>query len=354
MTGQTDLPRRATRHRAAHRRRSTGALRHTDPGNRRNRRRANRTLRILIYAALTLLSLVFVLFAWATFTYVSVSRELEPDDPQVVEEIHSELAPVEEIAEGDPTYVLIIGADRRPGQTRARSDTLLVMRLDPDSHRVGMLSIPRDTRVRIDGHGTTKINAAHAYGGPALAVRTVRQFTGLPIHHFVEIDFVGFTKIVDSMGGVWIDVDRSIDDTAGSDTGGVSDVTFIPAGYQRLSGAQALTYVRSRDFPEGDFARIRNQQRFLMAVTKQALTGSNFTRLPGTARSVAANVETDMSVSSLLRLANKFRELDDEDIVGYTVPGRPRSIRGVSYVIADESAAKRTIDAFRRGNDLNQ
>jgi len=226
---------------------------------------------------------------------------------------------------------------------------MILARVDTANHAISMLSIPRDSRVPVQGHGLDKITHANAYGGPALAIKTVKAWTGLPVNHYVEMNFEGFTAIVDAVGGVTVNVEREINDSHGSDTGGVSNVTHIAAGTQRLNAAQALTFVRSRAYPDGDFTRIKNQQKFLVAFAKQVLKGKNIARLPSIAEEVAGNITTDMSIPQLLGLAADFRDLTEADITRATVPGSTATIGGVSYVIPDETKAQVLFEQFRTG-----
>lgn len=294
------------------------------------------------------------LVAWAVYGYFNVVNKLAPSDPETAKEVKAALdTPAKESANttSAPEYIIILGTDARPGQTRARSDTILIARVDATSKSVTMLSIPRDSRVAIKGHGLDKITHANAFGGPALAIKTVKAFTGLPISHYVEINFAGFANIVDAMGGVVINVDRAINDSHGSDTGGVSNVTTISKGVQTLNGAQALTFVRSRAFADGDFTRIKHQQQFLKALATQALQSKNLMRLPAIISSAADNIETDMSVPQIVSFANEFRGFSGDSIRSYTVPGRTARINGVSYVIPDEEAAQTLIAAFAAGQE---
>jgi len=248
-------------------------------------------------------------------------------------------------------YVLILGVDRRSGRSRSQSDTILLMRIERGKKRVSMLSIPRDTLVEVPGYGVRKINSAHFYGGPALAIQTIKSYTGLPVHHYVKIEFTGFVGVVDAIGGVWIDVDQAIDDPMGATTGGVSNVTQIPAGRQKLSGTQALTYVRTRRAVGSDFTRIKHQQQFLKAVATQALATSNWSRLPSVVTAVANNVETDMSGSSLLSFARAFRSFDGSSARAYTAPGTSANVNGVACVIADKEASEVLFRAFAAGEE---
>lgn len=321
--------------------------RRSRPANRIHGRRPSLKA-VLAVSALVSLALVVGVFIWGALKYSSVATKLAPANIEDLNEVRGVLDADARDA-GDPRYILLLGADRRPGQSRARSDTILVVRIDSADDSLSMLSIPRDTRVPVDGHGLDKITHANAYGGPALAVKTVKEYTGLPIHHYLEVDFEGFTRIVNLVGGVTVTVDEPINDVHGSDTGGVSDVTYIPAGQQTLTAEQALTFVRTRAYAEGDFKRIENQQRFLTALMKQTMRGDNISRLPQIAEVAADSVETDMSVRQLLGFAQVLRNLSDGDIRGFTAPGTPGRISGVSYVIPDEEASRRLFEQFRMG-----
>lgn len=305
--------------------------------------------KILRRALIVGLVLLLAVGVWAGYKFRTITANLQPDS-ETPREIAAALDdPVAPDSDAEPLYILVLGADRRPGQTRARADTILVVRIDPESESTIMLSIPRDTRVAVDGYGMTKINHANAYGGPALTIKTVKQYTGLPIHHYVQMDFAGLAKVVDALGGVTVTVDKPISDRHGSNTGGVSDVTEIPAGTQRLNGAQALTFARSRNYPDGDFTRVRNQQKLLAALMKEAVEARNLPRLLTVAESVANNLDTDMSISELRQLASTFKEISSGAVEGYTAPGRPQMINGVSYVVPDERESAALFEAFRNG-----
>jgi LCP family protein required for cell wall assembly len=180
-------------------------------------------------------------------------------------------------AAGAGTNWLIVGSDSRAGldaqaQERLRTgdtagqrtDTIMVAHLPDNETRPTLLSIPRDLDVDIPGRGRNKVNAAFAFGGPALLVRTVEQLTGLRIDHYAEIGFGGFAKMVDAIGGVELDIPAEIRDDA---TGAV-----IPAGRQKLDGADALAFVRTRKSaatPRSDLDRVANQRRFIGAFVGQ-------------------------------------------------------------------------------------
>ncbi len=248
---------------------------------------------------------------------------------------------------GAPFYMIIMGVDNREGETRQRSDTLIVARVDPQQRAATLVSIPRDTRVEIPGEGTRKINAANALGGPALVIETVQEFTGLPISKYVEIDFNGFKDIVDALGGVTVNVPEKIQDPKAGDYD--ASAYTIYAGEQTLNGKQALTFVRSRNFPDGDFTRVKNQQLFIKALLKETLQVANAFKIPSIVDAVASNITTNMKVGELLSLANDMKGMDGDALETITMPGEAKTIGGASYVIADEEAFAAIIDRLEQG-----
>lgn len=292
---------------------------------------------------LAAIAVVLLLSGAAVASYLKgIDKRLQQNMGSAVSEVL-----VEPKKPSEPFYMLLMGSDRRPGETVARADTLIVARVDAEEKRVTLLSIPRDTRVAIPGHSTNKVNAAMVYGGPELAIQTISEFTGLPITHYLEIDFAGFAELVDAIGGVTLEVPEEIDDLKAANY--VEQFRYVPEGTQRLNGGQALTFVRSRDFPEGDLRRIQNQQTFLRALAEELLEIQNVLRLRSIVDVVVDNVKTDMSVSRILSLANEFRGMDPGAIEAVTMPGTPEYIGRVSYVIADEDALGELIARIDQG-----
>jgi polyisoprenyl-teichoic acid--peptidoglycan teichoic acid transferase len=210
----------------------------------------------------------------------------------------------------EPFNILLLGSDARPKEEAARADTIIVARVDPGEKRMWMLSIPRDTRVEIPDHGVNKINAATYLGGPALMIDTVEEFLDMPINHYMEVDFNGFQGIVDAMGGIYVNVGVEIDDWKASSHSPGRRAQRIEPGYQLLDGEHALTFVRSRDFPDADFTRMRHQQEFFKALASQSMRWGNVLKLPGMAREFAGNVSTDMGVGQILSIAQSLRGMD--------------------------------------------
>jgi polyisoprenyl-teichoic acid--peptidoglycan teichoic acid transferase len=221
--------------------------------------------RLLVGAAL-------LIFASAGATAVAAFREvdkikdaLDINPPLEI----PELAPSDP---GQPQTIMILGSDRRPknnaeGAAGGRSDTIILMRLDPSKNATAMMSLPRDLKVQIPGRGTDKINAAYERGGPRLTLRTVKQLLGISVNHVINIDFSGFYEGVNAIGCVYADVDRRYF----NDTAAYAYIN-VPAGYQRMCGRKALQYVRFRH-EDTDLVRSARQQDFLRQAKQQIGVG---------------------------------------------------------------------------------
>jgi len=231
------------------------------------------------------------------------------------------LAPV---ASGAPVNILLVGSDSRDGlskrelgkiQTTAvdgrRTDTIIVLHISPGREKAVMVSIPRDLRADVGGQ-TNRINAAFSLGGPDLMVKTVQEVTGLPIQHYAEIDFAGFLKVVDAVGGVRLcnRTDRTLDDRFAN--------LHMPPGCQQMNGIQALAFVRARHI-DSDFGRIGRQQEFLRAVMDKVASKGNLVNLPKLLRIadiVSAHVKTDdtLKTGEAIGLARRLRKLDQAHV----------------------------------------
>ncbi|MDP1809428.1 MAG: LCP family protein [Actinomycetota bacterium] len=245
---------------------------------------------------------------------------------------------------GDPVNIVLIGSDSRRGEA-ARSDTLIFMRVDFNRNRVYLMSIPRDTRVDIPGRGKDKINAAYAYGQASLAIRTVESFLGVDINHYVEVDFQGFKKLVDTLGGIDITVPKGINDRT------FAYRMFIPKGPQHMNGTTALNYVRYRH-GDSDFDRADRQQTFLRALAANTLNVKAIFKLPTIIRIFDENIGTDMSKRQMLSLGGFLRQLPKDRIETITLPGRPTIIGGISYVEPDRGALSAILGAIEAGRSI--
>ena len=227
--------------------------------------------------------------------------------------------------------VVLLGSDARADEV-SRSDTILIARSTG-----GMLSMPRDTLVKIPGVGEDKLNSAYAYGGPDLTVETLDNLTGVPIDDYAVIKFTGVEDVVNALGGVTIDVRQEI-------KLGIEGRKFtIQPGKQELNGGQALAYVRYRGGPQADIGRIGRQQRFISALAKEAISPLNWPRLPATINAAWSNIETNMNPLQAARFGAQYMVWGRGDPVEM-YPGTPQYIGGISYWVPDEKAGEQVID----------
>lgn len=239
--------------------------------------------------------------------------------------------------------LLLLGSDHReededdPG----RSDTIILVHVDPDQDYLSLLSLPRDLRVKIPGHGMNKINYAYAAGGGELTIRTIQELTGVDIDHYLEVDFNAFCDITDSLGGVYVDVDKRYY----NDNPRYELINLAP-GYRLLHGSDALDYVRFRRDLNLDFGRMERQQIFLSAIKDQAMGWDLPFRLPGLVSSLFSNVATDLGANDILELAYWGIGLNRENIRRIALVGVADELDEVSYVFVDDEDLARAVSDF--------
>ena len=273
-----------------------------------------------------LLGAALVVFASAGATAVAAFHEVD----RVVSalKIQPELELGTELAQtdpGKPQTIMLLGSDRRPKQNvegaaaGARSDTIILIRLDPSKRATAMMSLPRDLKVEIPGHGTDKINAAYEIGGPKLTLKTVKRLTGLRINHVINVDFAGFYQAVNAIGCVYADIDRRYY----NNSPGYAFIDVQP-GYQRMCGRKALQYVRFRH-EDNDLVRSARQQDFLRQAKQQIGVGRLINKRDKLVRIFGRNTSSDIrsraAVLRLLKLAvfsvdNPIREVHFEGEIG--------------------------------------
>ena len=205
--------------------------------------------------------------------------------------------------------------------------------------RISVLSIPRDTRVNIPDHGTHKINAAMALGGPELTAETIREWLEIPVDHYVVIYYNVFRRAVDLLGGITLYVDKPLHY---DDNWGDLHVHLEP-GWHHLNGEQALGYVRVRNV-DNDLGRIERQQRFLAAVKEHFRHPSTYLKLPQLLDAVDENLKSSLSYGQMLALAWFAKSVPSSNIQMATLPCRP----GRVYVYVDEEKARELVDRLFR------
>jgi LCP family protein required for cell wall assembly len=246
---------------------------------------------------------------------------------------------------GEPENILILGSDKRAGlgEEEGRSDTTILLRLDPDRNAIAVMSIPRDLKVEIPEVGTDKFNAAYSYGGPKLALRVVKELTGLPINHVVNVDFLGFVRAVDAIGCVYTDVDRRyFHSNAGLPASEQYSEINIKPGYQLLCGKKALQYVRYRH-TDTDLVRSARQQDFISSARERVPISKLAFGQDDLVDIFTKYTTSDISdAETMLQVLKLFIASRNAAIKEVHFPAE----LGPSYVYASEEAIHEAVDKF--------
>lgn len=255
----------------------------------------------------------------------------------------------------EPITILLLGVDIEAGGA-SRTDTLILVNIDPVDKSATMMSIPRDLKVVIPGYGVHKINAAFALGefnkvqggGAGLTIRTIESNLGIPVHAFVQIDFQGFIQMIDTVGGVVVDVPYPIKDDAYPAENYRYQRIYFPAGWQHLDGEEALIYARTRH-QDGDTMRSARQQQVLLALRDQAVSLDLVGQLPTLIRQFGDSVRTDISIGDAIKLAQVGMDIPRDEIRSisllpalYDDPGAD----GTYYLSADWDIATEIFSEF--------
>lgn len=236
----------------------------------------------------------------------------------------------------EPFSVLIMGIeDYATDGQNGRTDSLMFATINPKTQNVSIMSIPRDSRVTIAGKNKKdKINAAHAYGGEKMALETVEGFLGVPVDHYVKIDFKGFKGIVDAVGGITVDVPFDFEERSDID---YYKLIQFKQGKQELNGEEALAYVRMRkQDPNGDHGRADRQRQVLAAVASKLNSTSTVFKIKELAEVVGKYIKTDIPVSDGLALYTKLSGFDPSNIQTIQLKGEDKKLNDIYYFIPDE------------------
>jgi LCP family protein required for cell wall assembly len=300
---------------------------------------------ILAFALLVVLLFV----VWAVLGYLAFRSGVKEANERLPENVERVLAPQEGALWTNPTNTLVLGADVGRGNRSGpgRSDSILVIRTDPDEHRIAQLAIPRDLRVQIPGHGEDRVNAAYALGGPALAVRTAESLTGLEINHVVLVDLGTFDDVVDAIGGVTIDVKEPILSKFECPRSSPAECQEwkgwrFRKGEQELNGRRALVYARVRknelDPSDSDVTRGERQQQVTQAMADKVVSFYGFTRMPFVGDDLVKPMATDLSANEIIQLGwVKFRA---SQTLSCHLGGSLADIGGASVILGSEDNAE--------------
>ena len=319
-----------------------------------NRRRSRGSRRRAIFLGVVVLASLLLFSTVSLYSFLKSMQTI----PNSVD-----AAAVPEPVPGQRINILVLGLDNPSDNPTAavdvrrqvsRSDVMFLVSIDPETKEVGLLSIPRDTRVNIPGFGMDKINAAHAYGqeqkqsgGPALAMRSVREFLGVDVNYYVRVNVDGFRQIVNLLDGVELDIpqDMVYDDPT------QNLHINLKQGRQTLDGEKAMEYVRYRSYNNADIGRIAAQQEFLKAVAHRVYSLGIILKLPALLGEFQRMADTSISPAKMTELAVMALRFDPDKLQMGTVPGTDQNIEGVDYWVSDAAKTRALVNTLIRGTD---
>lgn len=242
---------------------------------------------------------------------------------------------------------LLIGTDKRPGESSYNADSIIVVSFDPKTKLISLLSIPRDTRVTLPGSKNYyKINAVPMLKGIPELEKQVTGLTGIKLNGYVLTNFAGFKDIIDTLGGITIDVEKDMQHETGDKEDGYIN---LKAGVQVLDGSKALQYARYRDKTTADIGRTARQQKVLTTAGKKMLEPATILKLPKLVPQLMKTVETDLSLKDFLTLAGAAKSFDNAAIVTQTLPGDAIMLDGLSYWEVNRDNAKKVAANLLQG-----
>lgn len=313
----------------------------TTPPKPRQRRLGRRIT--LALAVVLLLGVV-----WLVASYLSFSRGISVANARVPAPVVAELTKQDGLLVSTPTTILVLGTDggTQPGRGDAnRSDSIMLIRTDPGKHRLAFLSIPRDLRVEIPGNGAAKINAAFQIGGAALALRTVKSLTGLDVNHVAFVNFDRFRDLIDSVGGIDVDVPAPIlanqfDCPYSAARCRTWDGWRFEKGRQHMNGQRALIYSRIRknrlDASETDLDRARRQQQVVQATADKVTSAGTALKLPFRGGNIVKPLATDLTAGQVLQLGWAYFRANTTSALHCRLGGEPGSADGQSVIFGSE------------------
>lgn len=293
-----------------------------------SKRMSRKTRRILLYSGLSIVLALGIYIAWYIYSLNSFattiyenSKDIPTMDANPIE--GGGPVPIPAPPEWDGTErinILLLGTDTRgvKSESYSRSDTMMIASIDPVDKDIHLFSLLRDTYTPIAHHGSNRINAAITFGGPRLAMSTVSDLVGLPIHYYVHTDFEGFISLIDALGGIEFEVDKAMRRIDKHD-----DPRYnidLKPGLQHMDGITALQYVRYRSDIRSDYGRADRQRQFLSAIAAEMKKTTSLLMLPQLLKSIAPYIETDIPPDDMLKLARLGMKLDTSNVEGIQLP----------------------------------
>ncbi|NHM29997.1 LytR family transcriptional regulator [Neobacillus terrae] len=243
-----------------------------------------------------------------------------------------------------PFSVLMLGVDERKGD-KGRSDTIIILTVNPNKHSVKMLSIPRDTRTEIVGKGKEdKINHAYAFGGVPMSMDTIEKFLDIPIDYYMKINMEGFKDIVDAVGGV----------TVNNDLDFTQDGIYFPKGRIKLNGEKALSFTRMRhEDPRGDFGRQLRQREIIQAIIHEGASVSSLANYNSILGAIGKNVKTNLTFDEMVDIQKNYKDAAN-NIEQISIQEKGTMINKIYYGIVAPEEKQRIQNELKKHLELNK
>ena len=235
---------------------------------------------------------------------------------------------------GGKINILLLGRDAQNPIYSGNTDSITILSIDKKTKKVALLSIPRDSKVDIPGHGMDKINAAYGDGGINLTTKTVENFLNIHIDYYVVIDFEEFKSIVDTLGGINVNVEPQI-------------AAYRPelgkSGLEKLNGDQTLLYARFRQDSEGDIGRVHRHQKIIGEIVRESLEPSNLPKLPSILNQLRENTHTNVPIYDSIMLGKLLMDFDINNAPAEIITGKSQRVNGIYYLIPDRADAEKKV-----------
>lgn len=309
--------------------------------------RAARWRRPLVYLPLAVLAIIVAVGAWSALVPMKLLGNDADARMEVADGEASGAGWVQNLLAGDspltggPVNVLVLGVDERPDSEEmgTRTDTIMLVHLDPEGDQIRLLSIPRDLLVEIEPGREDRINAAYSYGGIEQTIDAVASYTQVPIDHYAIVDFEGFEAVVNAMGGVEVEVEP----------GEFPEKWNFEEGVDRLNGHRALFYARYRGTSGGDLDRMERQRHLVSALRSKALSWSTAKKLPEILEIASEHVQTDLGLDEAFAMGRALiRDGRHDRLTSVQLEGTPETLpNGNEVLVPDQNANEAILQEFR-------
>ncbi|MEH6916569.1 LytR family transcriptional regulator [Priestia megaterium] len=315
----------------------------TEPQTRRRKRRKPRKRRALKITMAIILVLILGVGAYAYSIWHSVEKTFTQTHEPLNRDVSEKRSEKVSFSNRDPISILLLGVDQRAGD-RGRSDSLILMTVNPKDQSMKMVSIPRDTRTEIVGKGTTdKINHAYAFGGVDMAVNTVEKFLDVPVDYYVQVNMESFKDIVDAVGGVTVNNDLNFNYNGYS----------FKKGNLTLDGKEALAYSRMRkQDPRGDFGRQMRQRQIIEGVIEEGASVQSLANYGTILNTIGTNVRTNLTFDDMKQIQSNYKDAR-HNVEQLQVDGKGEKIDGIYYYAVSDATREALSSKLKQHLNIN-